>query len=118
MKPTTMWIAVVLLGIGVCGMLDAAGAVDSAQTIGQWWPIAIVGWAIAEMFGVHRVTLGGVICSAIGIALLADAQAWAADTVVWSALAIALGVAILAAGLAHAGRRDGDAPTALGGGGS
>ena len=48
MKPGTVWIAIVLLALGVCGILDAAGVVDSSQTIGQWWPLAVVGWAVAE----------------------------------------------------------------------
>ena len=46
MKPSTVWIATVLLALGVCGILDAAGIVDTSQTIAQWWPIAIVGWAL------------------------------------------------------------------------
>jgi sugar phosphate permease len=118
MKPSTIWIAAVLLAIGICGILDAAGVVDSAQTIGQWWPLAIVGWAVAEMAGERRVTLGGIICSAIGLTLLADTQAWASDAVVWSTLAIVLGVAVLVVGLRRGEHRNGDAPTAIGGGAS
>jgi len=115
MKPSTVWIATVLLALGVCGILDAAGVVASSQTIAQWWPIAIVGWAVAAMIGERRVTLGGVICAAIGVTLLADAQAWAGGAVVWSALAIALGLAILVDAILRRGeRRDGDAPTAVG----
>jgi hypothetical protein len=114
MKPSTVWIAIVLLAVGGCGILDAAGVVDSTQTIGQWWPIAIVGWAIAEMAGERRVTLGGVICLAVGITLLADAQAWASDAIVWSAFAITLGLAILVdAGLRRGGHRDGSGPTSI-----
>ena len=115
MKPSTVWIAIVLLALGVCGILDAAGIADTSQTIAQWWPIAIVGWAITAMIGERRVTLGGVICAAIGMTLLADAQAWASGAVAWSALAIALGLAILVdASLRCDDRRNGDAPTALG----
>jgi len=115
MKPSTVWIATVLLALGVCGILDAAGIVDTSQTIAQWWPIAIVGWAVAAMIGERRITLGGVICAAIGLTLLADAQAWASGAVVWSALAITLGLAILVDAILRRGeRRDGDARTALG----
>jgi hypothetical protein len=95
MKPSTVWIAIVLLALGVCGILDAAGVVGSSQTIAQWWPLAVIGWAIAEMLGERRVTLGGVICAAIGLTLLADAQAWVGDTLVWSSLAVFIGLAIL-----------------------
>ena len=119
MKPSTVWIATVLLALGVCGILDAAGIVDRSQTIAQWWPIAIVGWAITAMCDERRLTLGGVICAAIGMTLLADARSWASGAVVWSALAITLGLAILVdASLRRGDRRSGDAPTALGKGAS
>ena len=119
MKPSTVWIAIVLLALGVCGMLDGAGVVDSSQTIGQWWPLAVIGWALSEMLVARRVTLGGVICSAIGVTLVADAQAWANDALLWSLLAITIGLAILAdAGLRRGGRHNGDAPSAVGKGAS
>jgi hypothetical protein len=115
MKPSTVWIAIVLLAVGVCGILDAAGVVDSSQTIALWWPLAIVGWAITEMLAERRVTLGGVICAAIGLTLLADAQAWVNGMLLWSCLAITIGLAILAdSGLRRSDHRNGDAPTALG----
>jgi hypothetical protein len=109
----------VLLALGVCGILDAAGVVDSSQTIGQWWPLAVVGWAISEMIAARRVTLGGVICAAIGVTLLADAQAWANGALLWSSLAITIGLAILVdAGLRRGGSRSGDASAVEGGGAS
>jgi sugar phosphate permease len=114
MKPSTVWIAIVLLALGVCGILDAAGVVASSQTIAQWWPLAIVGWALSEMLAERRMTLGGFIAAAVGAALLADAQQWASDAVVWSLLAIVIGLAVLVhAGLTRADRHDGrDARTA------
>ena len=119
MKPSTVWIAIVLLALGVCGILDVAGVVDSSQTIAQWWPLAIVGWAVAEMLGARRVTLGGAVCAAIGITLLADAQAWADGAVLWSALAIAIGLVILVDAVLRRGEHhNGDASTAVGGGAS
>ena len=61
------------------------------------------------MLDERRVTLGGVICGAIGLTLLADAQAWASGALLWSALAIAIGLAILVdAGLRRGDRRNGD----------
>jgi sugar phosphate permease len=115
MKPSTIWIAIVLLAVGACGILDAAGVADSSQTIGKWWPLAIVGWAIAEMLGERRVTLGGVICAAIGLTLLADAQTWVNGMLLWSCLAITLGLAILVdAGLRRSDHHNSDAPTTFG----
>ena len=95
MKAGSVWFGVVLVAVGLCGFLDAAGVVDSAQTIGQWWPLAIIGWPLVEMTAARRVTLGGAICAAVGVTLLADVQAWASDVVVWSSLAAFVGVAIL-----------------------
>jgi hypothetical protein len=120
MKPSTVWIAIVLLALGVCGILDAAGVVDSSQTIGQWWPLAVIGWAVSEMLFARRVTLGGVIGSAIGLTLLADAQAWANGALLWSALAITIGLAILVdAGLRRGdGHNGSDVRTVAGGGAS
>ncbi len=118
MKPTTVWIAIVLLALGVCGILDAAGVADSSQTIGQWWPIAIVGWAVAEMLGARRVTFGGVVCTAIGVTLLADTQAWASDALLWSGLAIAIGLAILLEGLRGSHRHNGGSVSKVAGGGA
>ena len=95
MKAGSVWFGVVLVAVGLCGFLDAAGVVDSAQTIGQWWPLAIIGWPLVEMAAAKRVTLGGAICAAVGVTLLADVQAWASDVMVWSSLAAFVGVAIL-----------------------
>jgi hypothetical protein len=120
MKPSTVWIATLLLALGVCGILDAAGLVDTSQTIAQWWPIAIVGWAITEMLAERRVTLGGVICAAIGLTLLADAQAWVSDTLVWSSLALFIGLALLVGAARSRGDRTGrdDSRSPIGGGAS
>jgi sugar phosphate permease len=64
------------------------------------------------------VTLGGVICAAIGVTLLADAQAWAGATLVWSALAVFIGLAMLvdaALGRGERPRRE-DSRSPIGGG--
>ena len=95
MKPGSLWVGIVLLAVGACGLLDAAGVVDSGQTIGQWWPLAVIGWPLAEMLAARRVTLGGVVCAAVGLTLLADAQQWTSDVVVWSGLAAFVGIAVL-----------------------
>ena len=92
MKAGSVWFGIVLVTVGVCGLLDAAGVVDSAQTIGQWWPLAIIGWPLVEMAATRRVTLGGVIGAAVGLTLLADVQQWAGDVLVWSSLAAFTGI--------------------------
>jgi hypothetical protein len=117
MKPSTVWTAIVLLAVGACGILDAAGIVDASQTIGQWWPVAVIGWATSELLSARRLTLGGIVCAGLGLALLADAQAWASDTLVWSALAVFVGLAILVAASLRRGQRNG-AGSVVGGGAS
>ena len=120
MKPSTVWIAIALLALGVCGILDAAGVVASSQTIAQWWPLAVIGWAITEMLAERRVTLGGVVCAAIGLTLLADAQAWVSDTLVWSSLAVFIGLALLVGAALRREDRPGrvDPRSTIGGGAS
>ena len=114
MKAGSAWFGIVLVAVGICGFLDAAGAVDSAQTIGQWWPLAIVGWPLAEMAAAKRVTLGGAICAAVGLTLLADVQAWASDIVVWSGLAAFVGAAILVAAASRREPQNGGVPASDG----
>ena len=106
MKPASVWFGIVLLAVGVCGLLDAAGVVDSSQTIGQWWPLAIIGWPLVEMLAAWRVTLGGVVCVAVGLTLLADQQDWTSGAVVWPSLAAFVGIAVLTAAVSRRrGRR-------------
>jgi len=96
MKPGSVWGGIALLAVGACGLFDAAGILDSSQTIGQWWPLAVIGWPLAEMLATRRVTLGGVVWAAVGLTLLADVQQWTSDVVVWSGLAVFVGLAVLA----------------------
>jgi hypothetical protein len=110
MKAGSVWFGAVLVAVGLCGFLDAAGVVDSSQTIGQWWPLAIVGWPLVEMAATRRVTLGGATCAAVGLALLADVQAWTSDVVVWSSLAAFVGAAILVAAISRRQPHNGGAP--------
>lgn len=120
MKPGTLWIAAALLAIGVCGILDATGLVESSRTIGQWWPLAVIGWPLTEMIAARRVTLGGVVCIAVGLTLLTDQLALAADGLVWSALAAFIGSAILVDALLRRNERPEreDRCTSAGGGAS
>jgi len=106
MKPGSMWLGIVLVAAGVCGLLDAAGVVDSTQTIGQWWPLAVIGWPLVEMAAARRLTALGVVCAAFGVALLADAQGWTNDTIVWSVLALAVGLTVLVTVVSKRSHRD------------
>lgn len=117
MKPSTVWLAAVLLAAGVCGILDSTGVVPWSETIGQWWPLAIVVWAVSEMVAEGRLTLGSAICVGLGLTLLADVQAWASDAMLWSSFALFAGAAVLAdALLRRDGRHDDEAQPVAGNG--
>lgn len=55
MRVTRLWVGLVFLAVGVFGILDATATVDASITIGGWWPLAIVGWALLEMAHQRRV---------------------------------------------------------------
>jgi hypothetical protein len=97
-SPVRLWFGLVFLAMGVLAILDAAGTVAWSKTFEEWWPLAVVGWGLAAMLGDRRVTLGGVLITAIGVTLLADEQGWTAEALVWSALFVLVGVAILLSG--------------------
>lgn len=118
MKPSSALLAAVLLAAGTCGILDAAGIVPWSETVGQWWPLAIAGWAVADMATTGRVTLWGAICTAAGVALLADVQAWTSDTVVWSTFALFAGAAVLVEAVLRRHETSGDETRAAAGSGA
>jgi len=90
-----LWFGLVFLAMGVLAILDAAGAVAWSRTFEEWWPIAVVGWGLVAIVHDRRVSLGGTLIVAIGITLLADEQGWAVEALVWSALFLLVGAAIL-----------------------
>jgi hypothetical protein len=90
-----MWVGAVLIALGVIAILDATGTLDWDTTVGEWWPVAIIGWGLAEAIQDRRMTFWDGVITAGGVALLADEQAWAAEGLVWAALFIFLGVVVL-----------------------
>ena len=72
-----------------------AGVVDWNTTVGVWWPVALIGWAAAEMINARRLTVAGSIIVAIGLGLLASNLDWPTRGLVWSALFLGVGAAIL-----------------------
>jgi hypothetical protein len=90
-----LWWGLVFLAAGVIGILAVADVVDWNRTVGVWWPVALVGWAAAEMINSRRLTVTGSVIVAIGLAMLADNLDWPVRGLVWSALFLGVGVAIL-----------------------
>lgn len=95
MKPIRLWIGLVLVALGVFGILDAAGALDSSETIDRWWPVAIIGLGLIGMFVERRIALGPGIVVVIGILLLADQQRWTDEDLFGPVLLIAIGLVVL-----------------------
>lgn len=116
MKPGSIWIGMVLLGMGACGILDVAGIADASRTIGEWWPLAIIAWPLLEMLTARRVSGGWLICLAVGVAFLAGEQSWASDGLIWSAFALIVGSAIVVDGLVRRNASHSDHAKPLNGG--
>ena len=93
--PVRTWLAVILVATGAFGILGAIGLVDTDAIIGQWWPIAVIGWGAIEIVAARRVSLGDAFLVLVGLALLADEQGWAAGTAVWAILISVFGLAVL-----------------------
>ncbi len=103
MSPVRWWFGLVFLAMGVLAILDATGTLAWSRSFEQWWPVAIVGWGVADMLADRHVSLGGTIIAVIGFTLLADQQQWTAGALVWSALFLLVGAAIL---LPHSREKD------------
>lgn len=95
MKPVRLWIGLVLLTLGVFGILDATGTLDSSETIDRWWPVAIIGLGVIGMLVDRRISLGPAIVVAIGMLLLADQQGWTDEDLFGPVLLVAIGLVVL-----------------------
>ncbi|HEX9121760.1 MAG TPA: LiaF domain-containing protein [Actinomycetota bacterium] len=95
MKPLRLWIGLVLLTLGVFGILDATGTLDSSETIDRWWPVAIIGLGLIGMLVDRRISLGPGIVVVIGFLVLADQQQWTDEDLFGPVLLIAIGLVIL-----------------------
>jgi len=106
MSPVRAWFGLVFLAMGVLAILDATGAVEWSSAVDGWWPLVIAGWGVAEMVARRRIELGAVVVTLVGCALLAEAQAWAAEAVIWSVLFLLVGAAILGLGRGRSSGKD------------
>jgi len=95
MKPVRLWIGLVLVTLGVFGILDAAGTLDSSEAIDRWWPVAIIGLGLIGMFIERRIALGPGIVVVVGLLILADQQEWTDEDLFGPVLLIAIGLVVL-----------------------
>ncbi len=82
------------------------GAVEWSSAVDGWWPLVIVGWGLAEMAAHRRMDLGAVVVTLAGGALLAEAQEWAGEAVIWSVLFLLIGAAMLGLGRGRLSSKD------------
>lgn len=94
MNPLRIWLGLLFVALGLFGILDVTGTLDWEASVGQWWPLAVIAFGLAEMASCRRVTLGPAIITTIGVGLLADEQHWASEWV-WPLLLAGIGLAIL-----------------------
>jgi hypothetical protein len=98
-------LGLVVLGLGVLLLLDAAGVVSSDRAIGDWWPVVIVAAGLLTLLERPPAVVRGLVVTAVGAVLLLlttgvlDESAW---DYIWPALVIVAGLAIL---LHWSGRR-------------
>ena len=97
MRPVRMWAGLIFLTLGILGILAMTGTLDWDKTVGEWWPVAIIGWALAGMFTERTFDLDWSILAVFGIALLADQQGWAVEGLIWTMMFLFIGAAILIA---------------------
>ena len=95
LNPTRVWWGLVFITLAGLAVLHAAGIVDWNQTVSQWWPVAIIGWALAEMLAARRFSATAAIIAAAGLGLLADEQHWAGRGIIWSVVFAGIGAAIM-----------------------
>lgn len=98
MRPGRILLGVALIALGVVFLLDRADVLDAGETIGDWWPAAIIAVGAVQLFDRPRSLLGPGIVIGIGVILLlftTDVVTGSVFALLWPALLIAVGVGIL-----------------------
>ncbi|HEX5949289.1 MAG TPA: DUF5668 domain-containing protein [Actinomycetota bacterium] len=98
MKPGRILLGVALIALGVIFLLDRADVLDAGETIGDWWPAAIIAVGAVQLFDRPRSLLGPGIVIGIGVILLlftTDVVTGSVFALLWPALLIAIGIGIL-----------------------
>ena len=96
MRPVRIWAGLIFVILGILGIAAMAGTLDWDRTVDEWWPVAIIGWAVAEMLSQRSFDLDWSILTVFGVTLLADQQEWAIEGLLWTLLFLSIGAAILA----------------------
>jgi predicted membrane protein len=96
MSPIRAWFAIVLIAVGGLWLLDAAGVLDAAAVIDQWWPVAVIALGLAAAAVDRRVSLGPVVVVVVGVLLLiGQLDIVEFDQIIWPVIAIVVGFWLL-----------------------
>lgn len=91
-----MWFGGVLVVVGVLWLLDAADVLDAGAVSATWWPVAVIGLAVAAAVAQRRFSVGPVVVLVVGVALLlgrlADVDL---SAYLWPVVAIVVGGMVL-----------------------
>ena len=95
MNAGRVFVGAVLVGVGIVFVLDANEVLGAGETIGSWWPLAVIGLGAFHALDQRRFTMGSAILVVAGGLLLATTTdvlgdgAWA---MVWPIALIGAGV--------------------------
>jgi sugar phosphate permease len=95
MTPVRLWIGFVLVVLGLFGVLDATGVVESSELIEDWWPLALAGLGAIIAFDERRISFGSGLLMLVGVGLLVERQNWVREELVWPLVLVAVGVTVL-----------------------
>jgi hypothetical protein len=97
-KPGRVLFGLALIALGLVFLLDRAGVLDAGRTIADWWPVAVIALGAVQLFDRPRSLLGPGIVIGVGMILLlftTDVITGSVFALLWPALLIAIGLAIL-----------------------
>ncbi|WP_037311108.1 LiaF transmembrane domain-containing protein [Amycolatopsis orientalis] len=95
MKPVRFWVGLVLVTLGVLGILDATGVLESGDVIASWWPAALAGLGVVAMLSQRRVSIGPAMVTVIGLVLLAGTLDLTTGDLWWPTILAIAGLAVL-----------------------
>jgi hypothetical protein len=91
-------VGMTLIGIGTVFFLDANGTLDAGETLGRWWPVAVVLLGALQVASERRLTLVTAALIGVGLLLLAGTTGvlGSADWgLVWPLALIVAGLGVL-----------------------
>lgn len=95
-SPTRAWLGFIVLAIVVAAVLQLTHVVGANRTIGEWWPLAVIGFGIVRMVSDRRIGGRDVVLASVGVALLLDEWSWVSADVIWPAFLVwTIGVTLI-----------------------